>query len=51
MAKSPEDMAATMIANMKEKTGKTLTQWIAIAKNPAKKNTEPSSGASKPNTV
>jgi len=32
MAKSPDDMAATMIANMKEKTGKTLAQWIAIAK-------------------
>lgn len=32
MAKSPEDMAAAMIANMKEKTGKTLEQWIAVAK-------------------
>lgn len=32
MAKSPEEMAATMIANFKEKTGKTLEQWIAIAK-------------------
>ena len=32
MAKSPEEMAAAMIANMKEKTGKTLNQWIAIAK-------------------
>ena len=32
MAKSPEEMAAAMIANMKEKTGKTLEQWIAIAK-------------------
>ena len=32
MAKSPDEMAATMIANMKEKTGKTLAQWIAIAK-------------------
>ncbi|MEO1240999.1 MAG: DUF4287 domain-containing protein [Pseudomonadota bacterium] len=32
MAQSPEEMAAAMIANMKEKTGKTLTQWIAIAK-------------------
>jgi len=32
MSKSPEEMANTMIANMKEKTGKTLEQWIAIAK-------------------
>lgn len=32
MAKSPEDMAAAMIANMKANTGKTLEQWIAIAK-------------------
>ena len=32
MAKSPEDMADAMIANMKAKTGKTLAQWIAIAK-------------------
>ena len=32
MAKSPEEMASAMIANMKEKTGKTLEQWIAIAK-------------------
>ncbi len=32
MAKSPEDMAATMIANLKEKTGKTLAQWTKIAK-------------------
>ncbi len=32
MAKSPDDMANTMIANMKEKTGKTLEQWLAIAK-------------------
>lgn len=32
MPKSPEEMANTMIANMKEKTGKTLEQWIAIAK-------------------
>ena len=28
---SPEEMAAAMIANMKEKTGKTLGQWIKIA--------------------
>ncbi len=32
MAQSPDEMAASMIANMKEKTGKTLAQWIAIAK-------------------
>ena len=32
MPKSPEEMAATMIANMKEKTGKTLDQWLVIAK-------------------
>lgn len=31
MPQSPEDMAHAMIANMKEKTGKTLEQWIAIA--------------------
>lgn len=29
---TPEDMAATMIANMKEKTGKTLPQWLKITK-------------------
>lgn len=32
MAQSPEEMANAMIANMKEKTGKTLAQWISIAK-------------------
>lgn len=32
MAQSPEDQANSMIANMKEKTGKTLEQWIAVAK-------------------
>ncbi len=32
MAQSPEEMANTMIANMKEKTGKTLEQWITIAR-------------------
>ena len=32
MSKSPEEIANAMIANMKEKTGKTLQQWIAIAK-------------------
>ncbi|MDJ0838327.1 MAG: DUF4287 domain-containing protein [Acidobacteriota bacterium] len=32
MPKSPEEMAAAMIANMKEKTGKTLDEWLAITK-------------------
>jgi len=32
MPASPDDMAATMIANMKSKTGKTLEQWLGIAK-------------------
>lgn len=32
MAKSPEEMAAAMIANMKEKTGKTLDAWLKIVK-------------------
>ncbi len=32
MAKSPEQMADAMIANLKEKTGKTLAQWTKIAK-------------------
>jgi hypothetical protein len=32
MAKSPEEMAAAMIANLKEKTGKTLKQWLPIVK-------------------
>lgn len=32
MAKSPEDAAATMIANLRKNTGKTLEQWIAIAR-------------------
>jgi hypothetical protein len=31
MQKSPEEMAAAMIANMKDKTGKTLEQWLVIA--------------------
>lgn len=30
MAQSPEKMAAKMIANLPEKTGKTLDEWIAI---------------------
>ena len=32
MPSSPEEMAAAMIANMKDKTGKTLDQWLAVAK-------------------
>ncbi len=32
MPKSPEEMAKTMIANMKEKTGKTLPQWVKLAR-------------------
>ena len=31
MPKSPEEMEAAMVANMKEKTGKTLPQWMKIA--------------------
>jgi len=30
MTQSPEQMAATMIANLKEKTGKTLEEWLKI---------------------
>lgn len=30
MAKSPEEMLASMVANMKEKTGKDLDEWKAI---------------------
>lgn len=30
MAKSPQDAEATMIANLKENTGKTLEQWLAL---------------------
>ncbi len=33
MAKSPEDMAQTMIANLREKTGKTLAQWLKLPRN------------------
>jgi len=29
---SPEEMAASMVANMKDKTGKTLAQWVTIAR-------------------
>jgi hypothetical protein len=32
MAKSPEEMTASMIANLKTNTGKTLEQWVAVAK-------------------
>ena len=32
MPKSPDEMAAAMIANLKEKTGKTLPQWLQVAK-------------------
>lgn len=32
MPKTPDELANTMIANFKEKTGKTLEQWIAIAR-------------------
>ena len=31
MPQSPDEMAAAMIANMKDKTGKTLPQWVKIA--------------------
>ena len=30
MAKSPEEMAATMLANLKGKTGKTIDQWLKV---------------------
>ena len=32
MAKNPEEMAAAMVANLKANTGKTMKQWLAIAK-------------------
>jgi hypothetical protein len=32
MAKTPEEMTATMIANFKANTGKSLDEWVAIAK-------------------
>ncbi len=32
MSRSPEETGNSMIANLKEKTGKTLEQWIAIAR-------------------
>ena len=31
MPSSPEEMANAMIANMKDKTGKTLEQWLTVA--------------------
>lgn len=32
MAKSPEEMVASMIASLKDRTGKTLPQWLKIVK-------------------
>lgn len=32
MPKSPEEMAAAMVANLKDNTGKTLEQWRKVAK-------------------
>lgn len=32
MAKSPKEMEASMIANLKEKTGKSLDAWVKIAR-------------------
>jgi predicted transport protein len=32
MAKSPEEMTTSMIQNLKDKTGKSLDEWITIAK-------------------
>ncbi len=32
MPKSPEEMEAAMVANMKEKTGKSMEQWLKVAK-------------------
>ncbi|QKK08052.1 MAG: DUF4287 domain-containing protein [Planctomycetota bacterium] len=37
MAKSPDEMAASMIANMPEKTGKSLEQWLKLARAAQKK--------------
>lgn len=31
MAKTPEEMTATMAENLKEKTGKSLEQWVKVA--------------------
>lgn len=33
MAKTPRDAAASMIANLKEKTGRTLEEWRAVVNN------------------
>lgn len=30
MAQTPEQMAASMLANLKEKTGKTINQWLTV---------------------
>jgi len=32
MPQNPDEMAAAMIANMKDKTGKTLPQWLKLAR-------------------
>jgi len=32
MPKSPEEMAAAMLANMEEKTGKRLEHWLKVVK-------------------
>ena len=32
MPTDPDDMAATMIANLKDKTGKALPDWLKVAK-------------------
>lgn len=37
MAQSPDEAANAMIANMKEKTGKTLDEWLAVAKKSGEK--------------
>lgn len=31
MAKSPDEMLASMIANLREKTGRSLDEWVALA--------------------
>ncbi len=31
MAKSPEEMTASMIANLRERTGRSLEEWVAVA--------------------
>lgn len=32
MAKSPDDAMATMVANLKDKTGRALPEWVALVK-------------------